>query len=273
MEPTLHPRTWQLLGAGHATVEPRSASSEVCNPYTRIYLVTDGRGELSLDDHNIEMRPGFMYIAPAFCRYNMRCDSTLSFYYLHVQPDDDSDHRPIFDGWKVPDEIKVLPSEAVIFPELLRLNPDGNPSDEYPREPVKIITDALINVLIARWLMDCTPCNHPKHEGIASVIDMLRTNPTIKITTSEMAEKAGMSQGHFGRLFKQETGMSPMVFLRHQHMMQAQMRLTTGNTHIKEIAQELGYDDCNYFTRIFTKDVGMTPTQFRRVSRHGLLPA
>lgn len=273
METILKPHTWRLLGAGLATVESHSVDSQVGSSFTRLYLITEGNGTLTINDHLITLQEGYMYIVPAFCRFMLRYETAVTFYYLHVQPDIETGLLPLFDGWVLPDKIKVLPSESVIFPELLRLNPGGNPSDEYPRQPVKIITDALINVLMARWLMDSSPViNDPKPHGLAQLIDKLRLNPTVKMTTGEMAAETGMSPGHFSRVFKQATGMTPVEFVRHQLMMQAQIRLTTENTQIKTIAQDLGYDDYNYFTRVFTKDVGMTPTQFRRVSREGLLP-
>lgn len=207
-----------------------------------------------------------MYIVPAFRRHSRSCGESMGIYYLHVHDELKVNSPSFLDEWILPSEIKVLPTEALIFSELLRLNPDGIPSDEYPRHPVEMITDSLINVLIGRWLMDGTPHMQPGHVGLAEIIDKIKENPTRKFPTHEMAEHARLSHGHFCRLFHQETGMTPQEFVRHHRMMVAQTRLATESTHIKEIAQDLGYNDFNYFTRVFTKDVGVSPSHFRRDS-------
>ena len=266
LKPTFTSHEWTLLGAGEVTVGPEWIANNTFSPFTRLYLVTEGSGELCVDGQCITMQEGHMYIVPAFRRHSHSCKDSMKIFYLHVH-DELKVNRPSFlDDWILPSEIKVLPTEALIFPELLRLNPGGIPSDEYPRRPVEMITDSLINVLIGRWLMDATPRTKPEHGGLAELIEKIKENPTQKFPTHEMAEYAKLSHGHFCRLFRQETGMTPQEFVRHNRMMVAQTRLATETTHIKDIAQELGYDDFNYFTRAFTKDVGMSPSQFRRES-------
>ncbi len=95
----------------------------------------------------------------------------------------------------------------------------------------------------------------------------LQQNIHLALTLSEMAEHAQMSKSHFSRLFREQTGYSPIDFFIHLKMQHACMLLTT-RIHIREIAAQLGYDDPYYFSHSFKKVVGMSPANYR--SRHHL---
>lgn len=90
----------------------------------------------------------------------------------------------------------------------------------------------------------------------------LQQNIHQSLTLSEMAEHAQMSNSHFSRLFKEQTGYSPIDYFIHLKMQHACMMLTT-RMHVREIAQQLGYDDPYYFSHSFKKIVGLSPVKYR----------
>jgi AraC-like DNA-binding protein len=72
-----------------------------------------------------------------------------------------------------------------------------------------------------------------------------------------------MSKDHYIRVFKQETGETPNVFITKRKLEKAELALLTTSMPVKSIADSLGYDDYSYFNRIFKKNSGMTPLQYR----------
>ena len=77
-----------------------------------------------------------------------------------------------------------------------------------------------------------------------------------------------MSVSWFIRNFKKYTGMTPMQFIVSLRVNNAQILLEQTNYSIYEIAKIVGYDDQLYFSRLFRKQKGVSPSQYRK--RHPL---
>ena len=78
----------------------------------------------------------------------------------------------------------------------------------------------------------------------------------------ELASMANISQSHFHRLFKDETGISAKQFLIRIRMNRAQSLLQSGEHNISEVADIVGYSDIYYFSRLFKKTMGVPPSAF-----------
>jgi len=82
------------------------------------------------------------------------------------------------------------------------------------------------------------------------------------LDASELAHSLKMSPAVFSRSFKQSTGYSPMQYFQRRRIERASWLLRDASRSITEIAYELGYADASYFTRMFRKHYGQTPTEF-----------
>lgn len=79
----------------------------------------------------------------------------------------------------------------------------------------------------------------------------------------ELAEMCALSKYHFIRLFRQATGLSPHAYLVNVRMEKAGYLLKSTGLGIAEIAGIVGYSNPLYFSRLFTRRMGMPPTEFR----------
>ena len=79
-----------------------------------------------------------------------------------------------------------------------------------------------------------------------------------------MAEFFGYSEKYLIRLFKRNTGQSPLQYLITKKIQRAQEMLANSDMTVKAIAATLHYD-YYYFLRLFRKKTGMTPNQFRKM--------
>ncbi len=85
-------------------------------------------------------------------------------------------------------------------------------------------------------------------------------------SNSELAEAAFLSKDAFIRVFKKETGLSPHQFILKYKVQEAAMELLHNKSlGIEEVARDYGFDDRNYFTRIFTKIIGVSPARYRKM--------
>ncbi len=83
------------------------------------------------------------------------------------------------------------------------------------------------------------------------------------ITTSVLAEKFHLSKQYFCSFFKAQTGQTVTSYINQCRVDKAAVLLKNTNHSITEIASSVGYDDPNYFSRIFKQYMGVTPKKYR----------
>lgn len=84
------------------------------------------------------------------------------------------------------------------------------------------------------------------------------------ITLDSLAAQMSMSKYHFARTFRKVFGMTLIEFITAERLRQAEYRLQTTSRPVCTIAEELGFNDAGYFTKVFKKAYGVTPSAFRR---------
>ncbi|WP_253298057.1 response regulator [Paenibacillus sp. MSJ-34] len=84
-----------------------------------------------------------------------------------------------------------------------------------------------------------------------------------EIHLSHLAEKVHFSASHLSNLFKQFTGKNYIDFVTDLKINRALSYLEESNMKINEIASELGYSDSRYFSKLFRRIVGLTPSEYR----------
>lgn len=92
----------------------------------------------------------------------------------------------------------------------------------------------------------------------------MNENLNKKLTIGQIAAYVGYSPSYFYRKFVKETGYAPMEYFIHLKMNSACMYLIKTELKINQIAQRLGFHDAYYFTRTFTKTIGLSPSAFRK---------
>lgn len=102
---------------------------------------------------------------------------------------------------------------------------------------------------------------------IQVVVDYLTPHLNEPFTIQSLSEMAQVSQTSFRRLFKAHTGKSPSDYIRELRMTSAARMLLTSNREIAEIGYQVGFSDANYFSRTFRQVFGVSPHQYRRISR------
>lgn len=98
------------------------------------------------------------------------------------------------------------------------------------------------------------------------VIDFMDHNFTEKIDLNRLSNIAGISVGHFCRLFKQITGVSAIDYVNKLRINKAVELIKNSDLNMTEIAMNCGFSDSNYFSRIFKKHERISPTHMRNES-------
>jgi AraC-like DNA-binding protein len=87
------------------------------------------------------------------------------------------------------------------------------------------------------------------------------------VRVSDLAQRCGLSESHFNRLFRAAMGTSPIDWLRRERITNAKRRLVESDEPVKRIAEQVGYHDRFFFSRDFKQVTGQTPTEFRNSER------
>ncbi|MGI9506024.1 MAG: helix-turn-helix domain-containing protein [Geminicoccaceae bacterium] len=86
----------------------------------------------------------------------------------------------------------------------------------------------------------------------------------------DVAREAGLSRPHFYKLFRKQTGLTPNLFLNTLRMERAIESLTSTEKSVTSIGFDLGFSSQASFTRFFTSNVGIAPSDYRRVAHLAL---
>ena len=105
------------------------------------------------------------------------------------------------------------------------------------------------------------------NEAIEKAQEYIRHNYRKDLSLEEMSRQMDMSPYYFSKLFKEVTGSNFVEYVTGVRMKRARELLLEGGKSIKQICAEIGYSDPNYFSRIFKRYEGCTPTEFREGKR------
>lgn len=103
-----------------------------------------------------------------------------------------------------------------------------------------------------------------KYPEIEEVISYIQNNIHEPLSLSELAKYVSYSPYHFIRIFKEETGLSPLYYVSSMRLQKAKDLLLNTDLTIRDIGMEIGQQSLGTFTTRFTEKVGVTPSQFRK---------
>lgn len=130
--------------------------------------------------------------------------------------------------------------------------------------------DGMSRCIVSRFFRILAEENTPERTSkVATSVGFMRKHMQEPLTVSMLANHSGCSEGHFRRMFKDRTGMTPTHFLSRLRIQHAMRLLEHSNLPIAEVSRESGYPDSFYFCRVFQKFTGCSPLAYRKSIRPG----
>mgnify|MGYP001106609917 CR=1 FL=1 len=103
-------------------------------------------------------------------------------------------------------------------------------------------------------------------QGVIKMLD----HPTIgHFSNSQLAQRAGMGENAFIRLFSSQIGKPPQQYYREKRIERACWLLNNSKASIEQIANETGFVDRYHFSKVFKTSTGETPASYRRLRQKG----
>ncbi|MDF1569184.1 MAG: helix-turn-helix domain-containing protein [Spirochaetaceae bacterium] len=114
--------------------------------------------------------------------------------------------------------------------------------------------------------------SHPSGHSLTRLtmcMNILETDLAEKLDLKGIAEENGFRYAAFREEVKRIYGITPLQFLIHQRITRAADLLRETDERISQIGYDCGFEDSNYFSRMFRKETGLSPRDYRRANATG----
>lgn len=127
-----------------------------------------------------------------------------------------------------------------------------------------ITINALLTQLIVQIQRQTIDSKQKENPSIQQAINFLDDYYTTEIDLHRLADSIGYSLDYFRFLFKEATGISPKKYILQKRLALAKKQISHSEFPLAEVASNCGYDDYYQFATYFKKEVGISPSQYRK---------
>ena len=120
-----------------------------------------------------------------------------------------------------------------------------------------------INRFCAAYISCAKQLHRVSAPAVIRAVAYCNENYPRKITLDELASHVRLNKSYFSQLFHKEMGMSFGDYLESVRIKRAQQLLRENQASMAEIAESVGFSNQNYFTKVFKRATGATPSQYR----------
>ncbi|HSC55499.1 MAG TPA: AraC family transcriptional regulator [Phnomibacter sp.] len=223
----------------------------------------EGKGEVTLDNKKLVLEAGDFCIIPKKQPHAYAADdkNPWTIYWLHCKGEKADAMIALikekFDGLK--GFIRQKEKFIEFFNEMYERLERGYSSDH-----LRYANMCLWHFFSSIIYSDNEAIRKTMHkDAMEDAISFLKSNIDQSLTLGDIAASVNLSVPHFSFLFKKKTGFSPIDYFNHLKVQEACRYLLFTDLRVKEIALQLGFSDQYYFSRMFSKVMGMPPNEYR----------
>ncbi len=229
-----------------------------------IYCV-DGSGWYEINGVRYEVKENHYFMLPAGVphTYGSYESNPWTIYWAHFKGPMAKHYLP---DTLVP--LKIAPSTDSRIANRISLFEEifNTLNDSFDMENIRYAISALHYFMESlRYLKQYRKVGNQKHETdvIESTVHFLEENIEKHLTLNAIAEYSGFSPSYLSDRFKERTGHSPLTYFNILKMKKACDLLDNTSMKLNQISFKLGIEDPYYFSRLFSKIMGMSPKSYR----------
>ena len=229
----------------------------VFSPFWRLYYNRKGGHCVRFGERMVELTPRHIMLIPPHCRFHCMGRNPVPTFWLAfsftriLHPD----HNP-------PVLLKPRDTELCLIRDLRRLivaDRDWEPIDAIFRNSL-----ALLHVVLARREVRWQP---PVPDNMMRVRHYIQENLGVALANPSLAKHAGLSVAGFERVFKRHFGATAARYVSEMRVREAARLLLQTDATIDAIAEQTGFPNRAYFSRVFKRVIDEAPAGFRRKHR------
>lgn len=234
------------------------------------FLVESGSAGLMIDFQRVEFVPGSLYfVLPGQVHHRISNEMAYGWFLAVDTGLLTAEQRQVFEQRLVLQQLVRLDRAChqryqQVLQSLLQQY-ESDPASPFYRQVLYSLLQAFTGMVAAEYKSaEKSEGSRSRKMELAQAFkqELSATYKTMK-SPSAYADKLHVSSAYLNEALKQVTGMSVSYWISQEVMLEAKRMLYYTHLSVKEIALEVGYDDPNYFFRLFRQHSGMTPLAFR----------
>lgn len=235
--------------------------------YVLIYCV-DGEGWFEIEGETYKVGANSYFILPAGAPHSYGADLSYpwTIYWIHFQG-------------------SVAPAYALLPERVCRTRPAFGSRIRERNDLFEEIFTTLDKGLTIDSIRFASALFHhylatlrylPEYRGMTGVgetddiveatLHFMEENLEKSLTLRQIADYSGFSSSYLSAVFRKRTGYAPLTYFNHLKIRQACRLLTDTNMKMNTICHKVGISDPYYFSRLFSKVIGMSPSEYRHRS-------
>jgi AraC-like DNA-binding protein len=258
-------RLWDRAGCGERSREltplyltryraARGLGREVISAGWEFSCILSGHGQLQ-SVGNLPLGPATVYLIPPGITHAETSGEVLESIWMGLAG-------------------RALPSadwggpRGVQSPELTRLFEQAWLLAQHRSRPVGLELDGLARAILGGFLrLVDRPQEVARGQLVEEALRLMYAEFQRPMSIRGLVRQLGCSVGHFQRVFRRITGVSPGEYLAQIRLQHAIMWLESTDLPVAEVAAKVGYTDPLYFSRVMRKSLGCSPSQWRATKR------
>lgn len=238
------------------SLKPHETLSIPETDHISLLCVEQGAFLLSSPTNDLTYSSNQAILLPVDCPYEIQALDNLSFFYITFSGSFSNNllERAIQKGnfYHIGIFTKIREQLAILCSLLSHSTPN--------QTELSIAIFSLLMYLSNTTKQEHTPLYPPL---VSSAIAIMEEEYTYLYGIEELADKLETSKHHFIRLFTKSVGYSPLKYLTSIKLKKAKEQLTNTNLPLELVAISCGFSSSNYFSKVFKKEFGLSPTQYR----------
>lgn len=233
--------------------------------YVLIYC-TDGKGWFSINGITHEVRQDTYFILPAGTPHSYGADTEnpWTIYWVHF-----TGHLAQYyaTGHGVPHHVPPRPDSRIrtrsdLFEEIFTILNEG-----FGNEGIRYAMSLFHHYLgTLRYLREYRRAEESTGENdiVDATIHFMNENIERTLTLAQLSDYSGFSPSYLSSVFKSRTGHPPLTYFNLLKVRHACRLLDETDMKLNSICHKVGIKDPYYFSRLFSKIMGMSPSSYRR---------
>ena len=227
--------------------------------FNRLYCIKEGSAYLECGGKVVLMEAGNVYVVPAEvpCRY--WCEDHMEKLYMHFSMMR-YDNRDLLDGVS---ECLVLENRADEIEEMIRQwrNADYFSMVYLRTQVYRYICEAMKQRGVDTWK------NEAYSLLVKRAIEYIDKHLTSGLSASTISAELFVSESRLRKIFRAEVGIAIGKYINDRIMSAAELQLRYSDSSVKDISESLGFCDQFYFSRMFSKQYGLSPAAYRKMAQ------
>lgn len=265
-----HPLTQHLYVEGLGYYPEASGHNMVRQSHDDCLVMycVQGKGWLTTKntpDNRQRVNEGDLVVLPKGVahQYQADKDSPWSMYWAHFSGQSSQDYlapiTAIADNYVL--SLGIQTKLISDFKNLLSIQKTGYQFSQF------IYASNLLAQILAYIPVNLPSTRSGPYINLSSIKSFMEENLSESLDLETLAATANLSKYHFSKRYKEQTGYSPIQHFIHMKIERACYLLDTSDKPITHISDMLGYEDSQYFSRLFKKVIGLSPRDYRKLER------